>query len=86
MEEHKFKVKYIAKDGVPCSFVFKSDRKMCVKTCGGEAFGEPWKDDAKKAILDVLRDEGSAMRIHGGVRRWTVVLDMTTGKYVHVTG
>ena len=28
----------------------------------------------------------SAMRMHGGVRRWTSVLDMTTGHSVHVTG
>lgn len=42
---------------------------------------EPGHMDAAK-----MKDEGSAMRMHGSVRRWTSVLDMTTGHSVHVTG
>lgn len=85
MAEHKYKVKYIAKDGTPCSYTFKSSRRMCVsahgRSGGGRDFGYPWRMDAAK-----MKDEGSAMRMHGGVRRWTSVLDMTTGHSVHVTG
>ncbi|WP_148138274.1 hypothetical protein, partial [Olsenella sp. HMSC062G07] len=72
MAKRKYKVKYIAKDGAPCSYTFKSDRRMCVSARGRSAgmdFGFPWHEDAAMTEQRIMEDEGSAMSKHGGVRR-----------------
>lgn len=64
-KEYTFKVRYYGMDGAPCSFTFKSSRRMAAYNTTG-TFGHPFLIDMAKAAKRYEADETSAMHRHGG--------------------